>query len=71
MKYFLSLILAVCCLSLLSDEASGRNSERSERGRGRSGGFMRRGGGDFMEQFKKKGEKDYMQRETHILKRFT
>ena len=58
MKYFLSLILAVCCLSLLSDEASGRNSERSERGRGRSGGFMRRGGGDFMEQFKKKYPKE-------------
>lgn len=60
MKYFLSLILAAVCLSLCADGKSGVSSaDRSEqRGRGREGRAMRRGG-SFMEQIKKKYPKEF------------
>lgn len=59
MKYFLSLMLAVCCLSLWSDEKSNSSSsDNPERGRSRGWRSGRRGGG-FMEQIKKKYPGEY------------
>lgn len=57
MKYFLSLILAVCCLAVTAD-SSDRSSSDRDRSRGR-GGRMGRRGGNFMEQFKSKYPKEY------------
>ena len=63
MKYFLSLILAAVCLAAAADEKNNASStEQSERGRGRGGRSMRRGGG-FMEQIKSKYPKEYAELE--------
>lgn len=58
MKYFLSLILAVCCLAVTAADNSDRSSSDRDRSRGR-GGRMSRRGGNFMEQFKSKYPKEY------------
>lgn len=58
MKYFLSLILAVCCLAAAAAGSSDKSSSDRERGRSR-GGRMGRRGGNFMEQFKSKYPKEY------------